>query len=52
MADAHIDHYQPTFIHLATDFVGGAGGWDAIPLHRADGMVGELLADPGQRQQW
>lgn len=52
MADAHVDHYDPTFLPLATQFVEGVGGWEMISLRRADGMVGELLADPDQRQQW
>lgn len=52
MIEAHVDHYDPTFLRLATDFVVTLGGWESVPLYRADGLIGLRMADPAQHQRW
>jgi len=52
LAHAHVDHHDPTFLRLATDFVDLAGGWDALPVHRGDGLIGVRLANQDHCTAW
>jgi hypothetical protein len=51
-ADAHVDHSDPTFLQLASDFAASEGGWDAIVLRSADGLIGMSLTDLDQLDRW
>ncbi|WP_084685318.1 DCL family protein [Nonomuraea coxensis] len=50
--EVHVDHFDPEFIDLATDYVLAHGGWDAFDLISTDGVVGPTFADDGQAQAW
>ncbi|MDH2429680.1 DCL family protein [Sphaerisporangium sp. TRM90804] len=49
---AHVDHYDPEFLVLATDYVLAHGGWDAFELFSTDGAVGPSFADVKQAEAW
>jgi hypothetical protein len=51
-SEVHVDHGNPTFLQIATQFANSQGGWESVQLARSDGMIGEELASVTQLREW
>lgn len=50
--NAHVDHYNPTFLDLAHMFVADRGGYGQIGTSSADGRIGRRLVDTDLERAW